>query len=122
MAATSVKVNGLRQLHRAFKEYDNGLKLELEQELRDAGDLVATGARTRFLGVDARSATGFKTRVKGFGRVVVQQSRRRTTGRRGDYGSLQMRRALLPSLAENEPQVMDAVEGMLDRLGRREGF
>ena len=122
MAGTSVKVNGLRELHRALKNYDNGLKLELEQELRDAGDLVATSARTKFVGIDARSAAGFKSKVRGFGRVVVQQSRRRTTGRRGDFGSLQMRRALLPSVTENEPQVLHAIEGMLDRLGRREGF
>ena len=122
MAASSVKVHGLRELHRALKNYDNGLKLELEQELRDAGDLVATSARTKFVGIDARSAAGFKSKVRGFGRVVVQQSRRRTTGRRGDFGSLQMRRALLPSVTENEPQVLHAIEGMLDRLGRREGF
>lgn len=117
-----VKVKGLRQLHRALKNLDEGVKRELEQELRDAGEIVATGSRQRFLGIDARSAAGFKSRVKGFGRVVVEQSRRRTTGLRGDYGSLQMRRALLPSLVENEPRVLNAVEGMLDRLGRKEGF
>src|SRR5262245_17498288 len=117
-----VKVNGLRQLHRALKDYNDGVKRELELELRAAGELVAVGARTRFVGVDARSAAGFKSRVKGFGRVVVEQSRRRTTGLRGDFGSLQMRRSLLPSLVENEPKVLLAVEGLLDRLGRSEGF
>lgn len=117
-----VKVKGLRELHRALKNYDDDLKRELEQELRNAGELVATGAQTRFLGVDARSAAGFKSRVKGFGRVVVEQSRRRTTGRRGDFGSLQMRRALIPSVADNETRVLAAVEGMLDRLGRENGF
>jgi hypothetical protein len=117
-----VKVKGLRQLHRALKNYDNGLKLQLEAELRQAGEVVASGAQSRFVGVDARSAAGFKSRVKGFGRVVVQQSRRRTTGLRGDFGSLQMRKALLPSVAENEPMVIRSIEGMLDRLGRTEGF
>lgn len=117
-----VKVKGLREFHRALKNVNDGVKRELESELRAAGEIVASGARTRFVGVDARSAAGFKSRVKGFGRVVVEQSRRRTTGRRGDFGSLQMRRALLPSVAEHEPQVLRAVEGMLDRLGRENGF
>jgi hypothetical protein len=118
----SLKVKGLRELHRALKNYDDDLKRELEAELRAAGELVAVGAQSRFLGIDARSAAGFKSRVKGFGRVVVQQSRRRTTGRRGDFGSLQMRRALLPSVADNQDKVMNQIEGMLDRLGRENGF
>lgn len=117
-----LKVRGLRELHRALKNYDNGLKRDLEAELRAAGEIVASGARSRFVGIDSRSAAGFKSRVKGFGRVVVEQSRRRTTGRRGDFGSLQMRRALLPSVAENESKVMNSIEGMLDRLGRENGF
>ena len=119
---TTLRVKGLRQLHRALKDYDDGLKRELEAELRAAGEIVAADARTRFLGVDARSAAGFKSKVRGFGRVVVQQSRRRTTGLRGDFGSLQMRRALLPSVNENQARVLETVEGMLDRLGRKEGF
>jgi hypothetical protein len=115
-----LKVRGLRELHRALKRYDGDLNLE--SELRDAGEIVAVGARERFVGISPKSAAGFKSRVKGFGRVVVQQSRRRTTGRRGDFGSLQMRRALLPSVAANETKVLNAVEGMLDRLGRENGF
>lgn len=121
-AAGQVKVKGLRQLNRAFKEYNNDLKRELERELRAAGDIVAQDARSRFMGIDARSAMGYKSRVKGFGRVVVEQSRRRTTGLRPDYGSLQMRRALLPSVADNETKVLAAVDGMLGRLGRENGF
>lgn len=118
----SVKVTGLRQMHRAFKEYDDDLKRELEDELRAAGTIVAATARARFGYIDARSAAGFKSKTKGFGRVVVQQSRRKKTGKRPDFGSLQMRRALLPALSENEPQVLRHVENMLDRIGRRNGF
>ena len=120
--ATSLKVTGLRELHRALKNYDDDLKRELEDELRAAGELVTESSRARFVNTDARSAAGFKSKVKGFGRVVVQQSRRRTTGRRGDYGSLQMRRALIPAVAENEATVIRHMEGMLDRLGRENGF
>lgn len=122
MAVQSVKVHGLRELHRALKNYADDVKKELEAELKDAGEIVATGARARFAMIDARSAAGFKPRVRGFGRVVVEQTRRRKTGRRPDYGRLQMRRALLPAREAAEPRVVDALEAMLDRIGRKEGF
>jgi hypothetical protein len=119
---TDVKVKGLRELHRALKRYDIELKAELERELKDAGDIVASEARQRFTVIDARSAAGFKAKLRGFGRVVVQQNRRKTTGLRGDFGSLQMRRALIPAVSDNQDRVIASVEGMLDRLGHREGF
>ncbi len=113
-----VKLIGLRQLHKKLKDYDDGLKRELEVKLRDAGDIVATGAQQRFSAIDVRSAAGFRSRVKGFGRVVVEQRRRKTTGLRGDYGTLQMERALLPSRADNHQRVVDSMENMLQTLGR----
>ena len=50
-----------------------------------------------------RSAAGFRSRVKGFGRVMVEQRRRKTTGLRGDYGALQMQQALIPARSEAIP-------------------
>ena len=120
--AAQVKIRGLRELHRALKRYDAELKLDLERELRDAGAIVAADARQRFSAIDARSAQGFKTKLRGFGRVVVQQQRRKTTGQHPEFGSLQMRRALIPSVASNEDRVINTIEGMLDRLGREKGF
>lgn len=122
MPIQRVEIRGLRQLQSALKRYDSSLLHELDKELRDAGQVVADSARDRFSSIDARSAAGFRPRVRGFGHVVVEQRRKRTTGLRGDFGSLQMRRALLPAVAENRQQVLDHVEGMLDRLGRENGF
>jgi hypothetical protein len=122
MPVGEVRIKGLRQLHSSFKRYDNELKLELERELRDAGELVADKARDLFSSVDARSAEGFQPRLRGFGRVTVEQKRRRTTGQRPDFGSLQMRTALLPSVAISTDRIMEAMEGMLDRIGRESGF
>jgi hypothetical protein len=119
---SSIKITNLRQFHRALKDYDEDLKRELEQELKDAADIVRTDARRRFSTIDVRSAAGFRPRVKGFGRVLVEQSRRRSTGQRPDFGSLQMRRALIPAVYDNRERVMDAVENMLDRIGLQEGF
>lgn len=122
MPVQRVEIHGLRQLHSALKRYNLELKLELEKELRDAGEIVTASARDLFSSVDARSAAGFRPRLRGFGRVVVEQRRKRTTGLRGDFGSLQMRKALLPAVADNRGRIMDHVEGMLDRLGRENGF
>jgi hypothetical protein len=118
----SLKVKNLRQLHRALKNVDDDLKRELEQELRAAGDIVALDAQQRFSVIDVGSAAGIRSRVKGFGRVVVEQQRRKRTGERPDFGALQMRRALLPARAANEDRVLESVEGMLDRIGREAGF
>ena len=120
--ASSVKVRGLAELNRAFKHVDQDLKHQLERKLTDAAQLVAVSARSRFSAIDARSAGGFRPRVKGFGRVVVEQRYRRTTGLRPDFGSLQMRRALLPALYSEQDQVMHELEDMLDTIGRKEGF
>lgn len=118
----TLRVKNLRQMHRALKQADDGLKRELEQELKAAGEIVATEAQQRFSAIDVRSAAGIRSRVKGFGRVTVEQQRRKKTGLRPDFGALQMRRALLPARAANEDRVLQSVEGMLDRIGREAGF
>ena len=122
MAVGEVRVRGLRELHAALKRYDVEVKKDFEKELREAGKLVAASARSKFSAIDARSAAGFRPRVRGFGRVVVEQRLGRTTGLRPDFGSLQMRRALLPAMREEEPQVIAAIDDLLGRVGREEGF
>ena len=122
MTVATVKVKGLRELNSALKRYDRELGKDLERGLRDAAQIVAENARSRFSVIDARSAGGFRPRIRGFGRVVVEQRYRRTTGQHPEFGSLQMRRALLPAMREEEPMVVKTIEGLLDRLGAEEGF
>lgn len=119
MAIQKVEIHGLRRLHSALKKYEADLKGELEDRLRDAGRIVSDNAKQRFSTIDARSASGFRPRLRGFGRVQVEQSRRRTTGQHPEFGSLQMRTALLPARAEAMPKVLSAMENMLDDLSRR---
>jgi hypothetical protein len=120
--AATVRLKGLPQLHRALKAVDGDLAKQLDHELKAAAELVAGQARMLFGHISARSAAGFRPRTRGFGRAVVAQSRRRTTGQRPDFGSLQMRRALLPALADKHDDVEHAIEHMLDVLGRPHGF
>src|SRR3990167_1480361 len=101
---------------------DKELKKDLNRELREAADIVAQDARPRLARYNARSAAGIRPRVRGGGLAVVEQRRGRVTGKRGDWGSLQMRKAFLPALASKRDQVEQRLEEMLDRLGDHNGF
>lgn len=118
MASQSVKVKGLRELHRALKNYNDDLKKDLERRLIEAGRIVQDQAFNLFSPIDARSAAGFRAKTRGFGRVVVQQQRRKTTGFHPEFGALQMRRGLIPAVSDSETKVMAEIENMLDELGR----
>ena len=122
MAVQTVRVKGLRELQRALKNVDDDMRKEIDVALREAAQKVAEDARSKFAGIDARSASGFRPRIRGFGRVVVEQRLRRTTGQHPEFGSLQMRRALIPALGENQEHVIDTLDHLLDTLGRRNGF
>lgn len=119
MARATVRVRGLKEFQRALAKTSPGdLRKGLNREIRQAGQVVADDARARFSGISPRSAAGFRPRTKGYGRAVVEQRLRRTTGKRGDYGALQMRRALLPALGAKRNEVLRNLEEMLDRLLR----
>lgn len=98
------------------------LNKEIDDELKKAAGIVRDEAQSRFQSIDARSAAGFRPRLKGFGRAFVEQSRRRTTGQHPEYGALQMRRALLPALSEKQDEVVEQLDRMLGRLGGDYGF
>lgn len=115
----TVKVEGLRQLERALKQADADAAKGLRKELREAARLVSLEARSRFIAVSPYSAMGMVPRVRSGLVAVAEQRRKRTTGKRPDYGALQMRRAFLPALADKQPEVMRRVENMLDNVSER---
>jgi hypothetical protein len=80
--------------------------------LRKAGESVRS-AQWRFDRYDARSARGYRIRVRQRG-IAVEQSLRKTTGKHPEFGALQMKRALVPSLEANEHQVEQDFEHALD--------
>jgi hypothetical protein len=118
----AVRVEGLRELRRDFGRMSKTLKRDLDKQLRQAGQVVADDARPRLARYDVRSAAGIGVRVRGGGRVVVEQKRRRVTGKRPDYGSLQMREALVPAVEAKQGEVERNLERMLDNLADRNGF
>lgn len=118
MATETLRVKGLRELMRATARAESGVRREVRASLREVGNVVRDEAERTFAEVDARSARGYRTRVRQRG-VSVEQSLRKTTGLRPDYGALQMRRALIPALAANEDEIEDRMERALDVVADR---
>jgi hypothetical protein len=120
--ADAIRIEGLRELERAFRASEDDLRRELQRELNEAGKIVAEDARGRLARYSARSAGGIRSRIKRRTEVVVEQRRRRTTGRRPDWGSFQMREVLIPARSARIREVEQRLENMLDRIGRANGF
>jgi hypothetical protein len=111
----TVQVKGWKELIKASRQIDPNTRRELRKAFREVGELVRSDAAARFSPIDARSAAGYKVRVRQRG-VAVEQSIRKTTGRHPEYGAMQMRRALLPALDANEAETVHRVEEALDRV------
>lgn len=118
MAKQTLRVKGLREFQRALSKAEKDTRKMVKEELAQAGDVVREDAARRFSVYDARSASRFRVSVRQKG-IFVQQSLRKKTGLRPDYGSLQMRRALLPALAENEAEIERNFERAVDRIADR---
>lgn len=121
MAVGTVRVEGLKELNRAFKNVSKELQKELRVGLKKAAEPVATDARRRAARFGAKTAAGIKPSARGTS-AFVRQSNRKTSGRRPDFGGIQMAAAFLPALAANEDAVVREVEHLLDRIADREGF
>lgn len=117
---------GLKQLHRDFKRMQPALSRGVDRELRKAANIVLDEtrkiARDRDPSFSRTNVSGYRARVRGFGRAWVEQSRGKTTAKRGDFGDIQMKRALLPALREKSDEVVELIDRMLDRLGNDYGF
>lgn len=94
----------------------------LREELKKAADIVAKDASPRLARLQPVSAAGIKGKLKGGSTAVAQQTLRRTTGKRGDWGATQMRVALEPALVAKEGEVVRHVEGAIDHLAGSAGF
>lgn len=121
MAASTVRVRGLREMQRDFRRMSGDLRDESREALREAAEPVRREAQALFAPISAESAAGYRVRVRARG-VSVEQSLRRTTGLRPDFGRRQMGRALIPALERRQAEVIRGLERMLDRLAGNNGF
>ena len=109
----TIRVLGYREFLRASDRAGRESKVFVRAAFRTAGEAVRVEGAGLFEKYDARSAAGFRVSVRQQG-VFVYQGLRKTTGKRPDYGSLQMRKALLPALQRKETATVAAIESALD--------
>jgi hypothetical protein len=101
----------LRATDRASRES----KRYVRETFREVGDDVRKDSATRLTKYSPRSAARIRTVVRRRG-ISVEQTLRRTTGLRPDFGALQMRRALVPALDDNAPALERKLEHAMDRV------
>lgn len=120
MAASTVRVTGLKETVRAFNKLDRSLARETQKELKKVATPVVRGGQSKIARYAGASVSTIGTRISGAS-VFVTQRARKVTGKRGDFGRLQMR-LLEEALDENEREVIDGLEDFLDRFTSSEGF
>jgi len=112
---STLQIKGYTQLMQALAQADKASRKAVRDELRQAAEHVRLDGAMLFAPTDARSAAGYRTRVRQRG-VAVEQSLRKTTGKHPNYGGLQMRRALEPALDRNEDRTVREMEAALERV------
>lgn len=120
--ASSVRVQGYEDLIRTINYIGGDTKKAVKEELRKVGESTRAGAAERASrkGFSARTVTGYRVVVRQRG-IAVEQARRKTTGKQTKFGSVQMRKALLPARDASVEQAQAEMERALERIVRRFG-
>ena len=121
MAAATVRVEGLRELTAVFRRLEGDVKNTVRDELKEVARPVIDDTRAKIGRYQGAKLNTIRPRVTGRS-VFVTQGARKVTGKRGDYGALQMTRGLMPALDENSDRIVRGLEHALDRLGSSAGF
>lgn len=90
----------------------------VRDRLRQMAQPVLQESRMRLSRYDVRSASRLGVSVRRSGTVSVEQRLRTSTGQHAQFGSLQMQRVLIPSLASNMDNIMREFEDAVDDIVR----
>ena len=118
MSDATLRVRGYRELLRACDNAGKQTRKEVRGTFRKIGELVRVDARGRLAPLSVKSSRGYRTKVRQRG-VSVEQTLGRTTGKRPDWGRLQMRRVLIPALHDHEDDVRRELDAALDKVAKR---
>jgi hypothetical protein len=121
MAAATVRIHGVRETVAAFRAIDAKLARQFGNDLRQAAEPVAATARTKVTRYAGASINTIRPKRSGV-RVFVEQGARKVTGKRGDFGALQMRNVLEPALDERADDVYREVDRVFREYSTAEGF
>lgn len=114
MAGSYLVAEGLRETVRAFSRAERAEKVAFRTALGGVGELVRDDWADRLRPYDDRAPGGLRVRVRQTG-ISVEQTNRKVTGLRPDFGALQMRRGLA-ALASREDDAERALERALDTV------
>ena len=114
-AEYEVVVRGYKEFLRASQHAIPESRAEVRRAFREVGEFVRVRAEELFQPYSSVSASGYRVRVRQRG-IAVEQSLRKTTGKRPDYGALQMREALLPARHDTYARTQQEFELALDRV------
>ena len=121
----AVAVRGLRELDRAFKELEKGVRTELRKELQTVAEPVRSAAeelaagRIRNIGERwSEMKVGVTSRTV----YVAPKARRRGGSPRKNLAVLLMVRSLEPALEYKKEQVVRGLEKWVDGLVYKNGF
>jgi hypothetical protein len=112
------KRDSMREFLRACERAEFDTSREMFLTFGRVGNIIRIGAVARTLPKHAPTAGGYQTRVQ-FKRVKVQQSESKTTGMHPEWGSWQMRKALLPAMWFNMGRIRREFERGTERVCRR---
>lgn len=110
-------VKGYREFLRAADRSEKQSRRFVRDNFRQVGEVVRVPAADdlRQLQTKGTSAAGLRTIVRARG-VTVEQTLRKVTGKRPDWGATQMRKVLLPELEQHQRDIERIAEGALDRI------
>lgn len=117
----AVRIRGLRETQRAFKRMSGTLDVTLREHLKRTAEPVAREAQSIASQWQGAKTSTIGPRVVQAG-VFVTQRARTVSGLRGDFGSLQMRKAMIPALEHHVDTVERGAEEALDVIEHIGGF
>lgn len=120
---STLRVRGLREFQRAVSKADANTRKTVREGLKKAGEPVRSEWQRTLSRYDERSASKLRVRARQSG-VLVEQSLRKTTALRPDWGRLQQvlgEQAAADKENEVERELEQAIDGLADELEGR-GF
>ncbi len=115
----TLRITGLKELIAVSDAAGKKTKKDVRDRLRKVAQPVLADAREKLHEYSPKSAARLGISVRRTGIVSVEQRLKKTTGRRPDFGPLQMRKALIPALEENTVRIEMEFEKALDDIADR---
>ena len=119
MATGTIQVTGYREVMTKLGRVSKESRVVLTAALREAAWPVQSDTTSRISRYREVGPVGISVRAGG---VSVEQKAKKVTGKRPDFGALQMVKGFIPALEDNRDETLLGVQYALDALIHKEGF